>query len=202
MTDVWVHFTSGRGPAECRLAAEGLARIFTEECAGSLLDTEEDENGHGWLSALVSVPADSDYHRWIGTLEWVCKSPIRPNHERKRWYVGASVFIPPDEKDNRILPSMLKWETMQAGGPGGQHVNKTSSAVRLTHLPSGIVVTSREERSQHRNRALALARLMSLLINKNREVQAGLNKETWKSHDVLVRGAPVMSFRGEKFTRD
>ena len=75
----------------------------------------------------------------------------------------------PVPDDDEALLAECEVETFRAGGPGGQHQNKTESAVRLTHRPSGIRVTAREERSQHRNRALALARLRERLHERNRE---------------------------------
>lgn len=65
--------------------------------------------------------------------------------------------------DDEALLAQCRVDTFRAGGPGGQHQNVTESAVRLTHLPTGVVVTARDERSQHRNRALALSRLRKAL---------------------------------------
>ena len=75
--------------------------------------------------------------------------------------------LPTGETDAELL-SQCRVETFRAGGPGGQHQNKTESAVRLTHLPTGIVVTARESRSQHRNREAALARLRAELEERAR----------------------------------
>lgn len=72
------------------------------------------------------------------------------------------------EDDNALLVE-CRVETFRSGGPGGQHQNKTESGVRLTHLPTGITVTARESRSQHRNRQIALARLRTALTEATRE---------------------------------
>ena len=74
----------------------------------------------------------------------------------------------PDRPDDDTLLAECRIETFRAGGPGGQHQNKTESGVRLTHLPTGITVTARESRSQHRNRQIALARLRAALEERAR----------------------------------
>ena len=75
--------------------------------------------------------------------------------------------FPIPETDEELL-SQCRVETFMAGGKGGQHQNRTESGVRLVHLPTGVVVTSREERSQHRNKAIALSRLRERLERRNR----------------------------------
>ena len=74
----------------------------------------------------------------------------------------------PDRPEDDTLLAECRIETFRAGGPGGQHQNKTESGVRLTHLPTGITVTARESRSQHRNRQIALARLRAALEERAR----------------------------------
>ena len=83
---------------------------------------------------------------------------------------GDPLPEPPFEipEDDEALLAECRVETVRAGGPGGQHQNKAESAVRLTHLPSGIAVTARESRSQHRNRKVALARLRAELEERSR----------------------------------
>ena len=74
----------------------------------------------------------------------------------------------PDLPDDNALVAECRVETFRSGGPGGQHQNKTESGVRLTHLPTGITVTARDSRSQHRNRQIALARLRAALEERAR----------------------------------
>ena len=85
--------------------------------------------------------------------------------EITRAHEGELIILPDDDED---LLRECALETFRASGPGGQHVNKTESGVRLRHLPSGLVVTCREERSQHRNKAICLGKLRAKVAQLNR----------------------------------
>jgi peptide chain release factor len=122
---------------------------------------------------------------------------IIPNHKRKNWFVGVSAFPPPEVPEWSI--NEVKIETMRASGPGGQHVNKTETAVRITHLPSGISAIAQEERSQHHNRKLAMCRLSVLLRQKEHESVCDSKDSRWKHHNRLERGNTVRVFEGEDF---
>jgi peptide chain release factor len=84
---------------------------------------------------------------------------------------------------------------MRASGPGGQHVNRTESAVRVTHLPTGLQASASEERSQHRNRKLALARLGAKLEGLKDQQQGEAGRRRWRAHHALERGNPAHVFR-------
>jgi peptide chain release factor len=94
-----------------------------------------------------------------------------------------------------IRPEDLRFETLRAGGPGGQHQNTTDSAVRATHVPSGITVTCRDERSQHRNKALAVKRIAAMLriLADRREEDA--KSSLFMASKELERGNAVKAFR-------
>ena len=94
-------------------------------------------------------------------------------------------------------PKDIRWQTMRASGPGGQQVNKTESAVRVIHLPTGTEATAMEERSQHRNRKLALARLMQKLKQLDATRFGQARHERWRAHQELQRGNPVRVLRAE-----
>ena len=201
--------TSGRGPAECRLALAGILKVMIKEAEtyGIALDIAEGHapDKHGPASAIVIVngrAAEVQHfaERWAGTLLWVCPSPLRPAHRRKNWFVGCTPF----EEDAAVTASKMvetdvTFETLRAGGPGGQHQNTTESAVRATHRPSRVSVVVRQERSQHRNKAIALARLQALLDASQSLAESKNRQQVQATHDALERGAPARTFRGPGF---
>ena len=115
----------------------------------------EGEFAYGWLRTETGV------HRLVR------KSPFDSNARRHTSF--ASVFVSPEVDDDiniDVNPADIEMDVFRSSGAGGQHVNKTESAVRITHLPSGIVVASQNDRSQHRNRAEAMAMLKSKLYEQ------------------------------------
>jgi peptide chain release factor len=200
-------FTSGRGPAECRIALGHALRRLHQEAEAHAVDCDVVEgpyhrDGSGSASALVLLSGDGEAalaKAWVGSVLWIAKSPVRPQHKRKNWFIGVLDVGPPPLVPEPVQSADVRIETFRAGGPGGQHQNKTDSAVRVTHLPTGLAAVSRQERSQHRNKAVALERLAALIagggelatLTDARAVQAG--------HDSLERGRPVRSFTGSGF---
>lgn len=205
---VWLHITSGRGPVECQLAVRLLADVLAKEAKAAGLVAEVIESVAGeergtLLSALVSIAGEGARvfaGAQAGSVKWVAPSPFRPRHKRKNWFVGVELIDPPDlGNGGAIKASDVSFEAMRASGPGGQHVNKTESAVRATHRPTGLVATAREERSQAMNRRLALARLAAAMASRTAEAKAGAGRDLWAHHDALERGRPVRTFKGEAF---
>ena len=203
---VRLHLTSGQGPAECRMAVAHTLQHMRHE-AGELgveldIAEERDPDGKGPQSALVMVNGDAaqDFaDRWTGSILWICKSPVRPNHRRKNWFIGCQQVDPPEAAGNHIDPADVRYEAFRAGGPGGQHQNKTESAVRAIHAPTGLTVVVRENRSQHRNRAAALERLGELLVATEMLNAASDRARLQAAHAELERGNPRRTFKGEKF---
>ena len=197
-----LQISTAQGPAECRIFARFvLAQILREaRQAGVQAEVlEETADRHGILSALVRLSgclADDTAQRWQGTLQWVCDSPVRPRHPRKNWYIG--VFRLPEIP---ALPESegIEFQTCRAGGKGGQHVNKTESAVRAVHLASGIAVRVEGERSQHANKKRALE-LLALKLAAHRQADAaGQAADAHKSLYRVERGNPRRVFRGTAF---
>ncbi len=132
--------------------------------------TVEGEYAYGYLKAEAGI------HRLVRI------SPFDANARRHTSFASVFVFPEIDDKVEVIInPADLKIDTYRASGAGGQHVNKTDSAVRFTHLPTGIVVTCQNERSQHKNRAMAMkilrARLFELEQRKRREELEKFSKD-------------------------
>jgi peptide chain release factor len=93
----------------------------------------------------------------------------------------------------------IDYQAMRASGPGGQHVNKTDSAVRATHRPSGLVATAREQRSQHANRKLAQLKLAMMIEDRHRQSRNDARRSQWSLHQQLERGRPVRTYAGAGF---
>jgi len=198
---LWLQITSGRGPEECCLVVAKVLQCIIAEgkehnLEVSVLETVPGEKPHTLKSALLAVEGENASEfvsHWSGTVQWIGKSPFRPHHKRKNWFAGVESLNPPEphlwsEKDVKI-------ETMRASGPGGQHVNKTESAVRITHLPTGLTAIAKEERSQHLNRKLAETRLAELIRQKKDQENLRHRQERWSQHNRLERGNPIRVLR-------
>ncbi len=195
--------SSGGGPVECRQAVAHILRAMSREAqtSGVDIDVASEAAPNGPKSAIVRLHADGARElagRWLGTIQWICKSQIRKSHKRQNWFVG--IFELPDvEQVEKYDIDAVQFETFRAGGPGGQHQNTTDSAVRATCTNTGISVVVREGRSQHRNKAIAVERLQTLLSTR-KELNESLSKQKQNHlHHQLERGNPVRRFKGASF---
>lgn len=131
-----------------------------------------------------------------GSVQWICKSPFRPNHKRKNWFVDISV-IP--EVENICKEQDIRFERFHSSGKGGQNVNKVETGVRIIHIPTGITVTSTSERSQYANKKDALQKLNMILQQKEQEEKAKQTNSAWREHTQIIRGNPVRVYEGLDF---
>jgi peptide chain release factor 2 len=167
----FVDINAGQGGTEAQDWAQMLLRMYTKYCdrRGFKVELLEESDGEvaGLKSASIKVSGPYAYgylRTETGIHRLVRKSPFDSNARRHTSF--ASVFVYPEVDETievEINPADLRIDTYRASGAGGQHVNKTDSAVRITHLPTNIVVSSQNDRSQHRNRAEAFAMLKSKL---------------------------------------
>lgn len=194
---IYLQITSGRGPAECcRVVALVLEKILKQakdlKIKTEVLEREEGEMNRTLFSAIVSLEGskvDEIVDEWEGTIQWIAQSPYRIYHKRKNWFVGVNSFTPTEL--NEIDTKYITYQTLRSSGPGGQHVNKTESAVRATHAPSGLSVTASDQRSQIQNKKLATERLLIKLSAWNMEQTMQKAQENWNNHNNLQRGNPV-----------
>jgi len=199
--EVWLYVTAGQGPVECALAVVKVIGEIESECvrAGVLFQAIEIEPGpetgtaNSALVSISGVGVEAVAKSWEGTVQWVARSPFRKEHRRRNWFVGVEVVEPVEE--SRFVATDILWETMRASGPGGQHVNRTESAVRVTHRPTGLQAVAQEERSQHRNRKLALARLAKKIADMDREKKGETRQRMWRANLELERGNAVRVLR-------
>lgn len=204
MTDIYLYVSAGHGPRECAWAAQRLAHAFLHEAKAEALSAailSEEDTAASYLMRVSGVNAHAFAAARIGTVRWIGQSPFRKNHKRKNWFVGVS--LAPSLADFPELKAAdIRYQSMKASGPGGQHVNATESAVRATHVPTGLSVVAREERSQHANKKLCRAKLAAQFAQRETQAKANVKTQAWKTHKYLERGNEVRVYRGPKFKRE
>lgn len=203
MEKTYLQITSGRGPVECcRVVALVLERILkqaqTWKLKVEIVEKEAGPANRTLLSAVIAlegVGCDTLVEEWEGTVLWIARSPYRIHHRRKNWFVGVQTFLLSESRE--ATENEIRYETLRASGPGGQHVNKTESAVRAVHIPSGISVVASDQRSQWQNKKLATERLQVKLTAWNVEQAMIQAQANWSNHNSLQRGNLVKVIQEE-----
>jgi len=183
--NAFLEVQSGTGGTEAQDWASMLLRMYLRYCEKKGFGVEVLEQSDGEVAGIkgASIKVTGDYayghlRTETGVHRLVRKSPFDSGNRRHTSF--SSVFVYPEVDESievEINPADLRVDTYRASGAGGQHINKTDSAVRITHLPTNIVVQCQSDRSQHRNRAEAMAMLKSRLYEeelrkRNEEKQA------------------------------
>jgi len=161
---IFIIFTAGRGPIECDLAVQGIQNKFRKFLNRNNLKFKIVSQSFGtnnrYIETIVFEIDTSNNELltpWLGTLQWVCKSPIRKYHKRKNWFIKSDeLFLTPS---TNLMLSEISVQAFRASGPGGQHRNKVETAIRIVHHPTGLVVTSSDYISQLQNRKSAMSKL-------------------------------------------
>jgi peptide chain release factor len=159
---ILLQLSAGQGPDECSRAVVLAFNAIKKECEQkhilfSLLETIESKNKKGFKSVLIQFEGELGHilaESWIGEMLWICPSPYRPSARRKNWFFSGELFesMNDPELDSFLGKDAIHYKTCRSSGAGGQHVNKTDSAVQAVHIETGICVRIESQRSQHANK--------------------------------------------------
>jgi peptide chain release factor 2 len=206
--DAQLEISAGAGGTEAQDWAQMLMRMYTRwaERRGytvEILDLSEGEEA-GIKGAVLEIKgmyaygflkAEAGVHRLVRI------SPFDAQARRHTSFASAFVYPVVDNEINiDVRDEDIKMDVFRASGAGGQHVNKTSSAVRLTHIPTGIVVSSQQERSQHKNKSTAMKMLKNRLYQLEAEKQAKKKAELDATKSDVSFGSQIRSYVFQPYT--
>jgi peptide chain release factor len=201
-----IQITAAKGPAECQAVVAKVLKVFISEARGqglicNVLDRQKGSINGNIKSVTIQLEGSKSIDflkNWLGTIQWIGQSEFRKQHRRKNWFIG---FFELDLSNMtfQISDKDIRFESTRSGGPGGQHVNKVSTAVRATHLHTGLSVLASDSRSQIQNKKMARQRLINKLKARQLEDKQKNVKGQWQNHQELERGNPVKIFKGIDF---
>lgn len=202
IASAYVDIQAGSGGTEAQDWAEMLLRMYLRWGERQGLDVELIEVSAGEVAGIKSatIHMRGDYaYGWLrtetGVHRLVRKSPFDSGARRHTSF--AAVFVAPEIDDSfevDIDPSDLRIDVYRASGAGGQHVNRTESAVRITHMPSGIVVQCQNDRSQHKNKASAMKQLQAKLYELEMQKRNSAAQELEDSKSDIGWGSQIRSY--------
>ncbi len=200
--NAFVDIQAGAGGTEAQDWAGMMLRMYLRWCESRGWKTELMEESPGEVAGIKSATfkVEGAYvFGWlkteIGVHRLVRKSPFDSDNRRHTSF--ASVFVSPEIDDNfevEINPADLRVDVYRASGAGGQHVNRTESAVRITHIPSGLVAACQNDRSQHKNRATAMSQLKSKLYEMEMQKRAVEQQKLEDSKSDIGWGSQIRSY--------
>jgi peptide chain release factor 2 len=201
-SNAFVDIQAGSGGTEAQDWAEMLLRMYLKWAEANSFEAEIIEVSPGDVagikSATLRVVGDHAYG-WLrtetGVHRLVRKSPFDSGNRRHTSF--AAVFVAPeieDDIDIEIDPSDLRIDVYRASGAGGQHVNRTESAVRITHNPTGVVVQCQNDRSQHKNKATAMKQLRAKLYELEEQKRRTEAQVTEESKSDIGWGSQIRSY--------
>ena len=200
--NAYMDINAGSGGTEAQDWAEMLLRMYLRWAERQTFKTSISEISAGEVAGIKSatIHVQGDYaYGWLrsetGVHRLVRKSPFNAGNKRHTSF--ASAFVYPevdDELDIEINPSDLRIDVYRASGAGGQHVNKTESAVRITHLPTSTVVQCQSDRSQHKNKNLAMKQLKAKLYELEMRKKQGEKQAMEESKSDIGWGNQIRSY--------
>ena len=201
-SSAFVDIQSGSGGTEAQDWAEMLLRMYLRWCEHHAFKAELIEASAGDVAGIKSatIRVEGDYaFGWLrtetGVHRLVRKSPFDSGNRRHTSF--AAVFVSPevdDDIDIDINPADLRIDVYRASGAGGQHVNRTESAVRITHNPSGIVVQCQNDRSQHKNKATAMKQLKAKLYELEVQTRNSQAQQVEDAKSDIGWGSQIRSY--------